>query len=306
MENIHHLVISGGVSYGLTFYGSMNHFIRENIIDLSNIQTIYCTSAGALISTVIALKHDLTVLDNYLINRPWHDVFKLSLERVMNCYQNRGLFGKEFVFEVLESLFRANDLDINNITLKEFYEYNHISIHIFVVKLPDFELVDLNHISHPDWKLIDAVYASSCIPPFFQPLVVHNGTKNEWYVDGGFLMTYPLNPCIKDTAEGEEGGNILGIQLKEYSGPSKLSDCNAKINLFEYLAILIGIIINRIRILMFSQEVVNTNQTLYELNIKQSLGHSMDMFSIINSSNDRKRFIEYGKTCAAQFIAEYS
>jgi predicted acylesterase/phospholipase RssA len=98
---------------------------------------------------------------------------------------------------MLEPLFRAKDLDINTITMNEFFEYTKIEHHFFTIRVQEFELVDISYKTHPDWKLLDAIYASSCIPPFFQPLYIKNEETSmiEWFADGGFLANYPMEHC---------------------------------------------------------------------------------------------------------------
>ena len=66
-------------------------------------------------------------------------------------------------------------------------------------------LVDFNHKTHANMKVIDAVYASSTLPFIFQPFWY----EDSYYLDGGLLNNYPLDICIKNGAQNED---ILGIR----------------------------------------------------------------------------------------------
>lgn len=309
-EMIRHLVISGGAIYGFTLYGCIRHLIQEGWLDMKHIQSIHCTSVGAVIATIIVLKHEFQIVDNYLIKRPWHDVFQVTLEKLISSYQTRGIFGKDFIFYILEPLFRANDLDISTITLHEFYQYSKTDIHIFTVKLPEFELVDLNHLDHPNWLLLDAIYASACIPPLFQPLC-HD---ESWYVDGGFLMNYPMLPCLKRYPTNSNGTgsddctpivDVLGVNVTEVENETKTL-LDTKMNLFEYIFLLICLVIKHLRLFTikgFETTGITLNR-VQEVPIHPSLGITFDVFKLIHSMDERKRFIEYGAECAAAFILQ--
>ena len=113
-----------------------------------------------------------------------------------------------------------------NITLKEFYEYTHIDLHIMTTELTQFELIDLSYKTHPDWELLDAVYCSSGLPLLFAPHVL----KDRIYLDGGFISNYPINRCLEDVENPDE---VLGFKRK-YQKTDETD--TPKINtLFDYL-----------------------------------------------------------------------
>jgi predicted acylesterase/phospholipase RssA len=294
-KTIKHIVLSGGVIYGFSFYGCLKHLIQENVLDMKKVESIYCTSVGSIVATVVMLNLELHIIDNYLIKRPWHNVFHISIEKLMTSYQLRGIFGKEFIYNVLDPLFRANDLNISTMTLQDFYEYTHIDMHIFVVKLPQFEMVDLNHIDYPNWLLLDAIYASACIPPLFYPLVENVESSEAMYIDGGFLMNYPLLPCMKQYPEGI----VLGINLTDNNTENKI---DSKMNLFEYIFLLIYLILKHLRLFVAMSYTSPDNNRIKEVHIPASMGVSLDVFKVMNSMDERNHFIQYGEECAKLFV----
>jgi predicted acylesterase/phospholipase RssA len=74
---IKHLVISGGGHVLFQTLGAIQHLCENNFIDISNVESIFGTSAGALIGAIICMKFDWETVNDYLIKRPWHDLFKI-------------------------------------------------------------------------------------------------------------------------------------------------------------------------------------------------------------------------------------
>ena len=78
--------------------------------------------------------------------------------------------------EIFVPLFSGKDISID-ITLQDFYDITKKEIHIFTTDVMRFEVVDISYKTHPDWKLIDAVYASSSIPIIFFAAARRKATK---------------------------------------------------------------------------------------------------------------------------------
>ena len=49
---------------------------------LEDIETIYGTSVGSIIAVILALDYDWDTLDDYLIKRPWNNVFNLMAKDI--------------------------------------------------------------------------------------------------------------------------------------------------------------------------------------------------------------------------------
>jgi hypothetical protein len=211
--------------------------------------------------------------------------------------------------EMLEPLFRAKDLDINTITMKEFYEYTKIEHHFFTIRVQEFELVDISYKTHPDWKLLDAIYASSCIPPFFQPLYIKNAetTTIEWYTDGGFLANYPMEHCIQrcvDSCEDDDihslDHTVFGFNLYDRNYMNKLS--NDKMNLIEYIYVIISILIYKITTMTKTSPKFGSDVKVHELQFSQDFKSSIDIFAMVKSTEERIHMIEHGLQCAQNFV----
>jgi len=203
-SKIKHLVISGG---GHTIYcscGAIEKLLNDDIFDCNNIETIYSTSAGGLVGTIVCLKFDWEIIKDYLIKRPWHEVYSMSVNDILGAYSKRGIYDKKY-FEILfKPLFSAKDISMN-ITLKEFYDYSNIEMHLFSLELHQFKVIDISYKTHPDLELLTALHMSCAFPVIFAPCL----TEGKCYVDGGIIMNYPLQACIDDGHLPEE---IIGFK----------------------------------------------------------------------------------------------
>ena len=81
---IKHLVISGGGPLGFRYLGALQKLQEERFWCLDDIETIYGTSIGAIIGTFICLKYDWETLNKYIIERPWHDAFKVNAKQLFD------------------------------------------------------------------------------------------------------------------------------------------------------------------------------------------------------------------------------
>jgi len=212
--NIKHIVISGGGPSLIQSISAIRYLNEKKIIDIDNIESIYGTSAGAIIGALLCMRFDWDTITDYILKRPWHEVFCVKAQNVLEAYQKKGLFDKRIIDKTFHPLFLAKDIPFD-ITLKSFYEYSHIELHIFAFEINSFVTEDISHLTHPDMKLLDAIFMSSSIPFIMTPTIV----DNKCYVDGGVSTNYPLEPCIQS---GKKTDEILGFR-NNYSDYQKTS-----------------------------------------------------------------------------------
>ena len=209
---IKHLVIAGGGPIGFQFLGALEHLNEKGFWKLEDIESIYATSIGTFLAVFICLKYDWQTLNTYVIDRPWHDAFKLNGKQIFDAFYNKGLYDKKIIEITFKPLLEAKDLSLN-ITLKEFYEYSKIELHFYAFELNKFETVDISYKTHPDLLLVQAIFMSSSLPGLFAPVC----TNNNCYIDGGVMANYPLTYCLKDHPNSDE---ILGITFyRDYDKP---------------------------------------------------------------------------------------
>lgn len=190
---IKHLVISGGGQVMLQMLGAIKCLEENKFINFDDIKSIYGTSAGAIVGTLICLKFDLDTINEYIINRPWQDVFKINVEQILNSYSNKGIFDSKIIEKCFKPLFDAKDLSMN-ITLEEFYVYSNIELHFFTFEINDFQTEDISYLTHPTLSLITAIQMTCGLPILLTPVCI----ENKCYIDGGIVCNYPLNYCINN------------------------------------------------------------------------------------------------------------
>ena len=203
---IKHLVLSGGGQTMLQTLGVIQELEKANIIQRKNIKTIYGTSAGAIVATLLSFHFDWDIINDFMIKRPWQDVFPIKVQDIFDAYTNKGIFTQVVFEKFLKPLLDAKYLSLE-ITLKEFYEYSNIELHFFTFEINEFKLEDISYLTHPDIKLICALQMTCAIPVLVTPVCI----ENKCYIDGGMVCNYPVSYCIEKNINIDE---ILGIKNK--------------------------------------------------------------------------------------------
>ena len=120
---IHHLILSGGGVSGLASLGSLHELIKLKYININEIKTIHATSVGCIISLLLCfykLNIDNESIKDYFIQRPFHELYKINIEQIINLYHSKGLFDEKSCKDLLKPFFNTIDLDLN-ITMKQLY-----------------------------------------------------------------------------------------------------------------------------------------------------------------------------------------
>ena len=225
MPIIKHLVISGGGPTMIQTLGSVQHLEENKFIDINKIETIYGTSAGAIIGVLICLKYDWTTLYDYIIKRPWQEVFPINIQNIFDAYTKKGIFDDKTIIKCFKPLLDAKDISMN-ISLKEFYEYSKIELHMFSFEVNTFQIEDISYLTHPELSLITAIQMSSALPVLVTPICI----EDKCYIDGGITCNYPLKYCIDSGKNTEE---ILGFKNK-YEDYNK-NRINSSSSLLEFI-----------------------------------------------------------------------
>jgi predicted acylesterase/phospholipase RssA len=246
--------------------------------DLKNIESIYGTSIGSIFAVIVSLGYDWETLDDYIIKRPWQNVFNFNMQNIFAVFHKRGIFDVKILEETFLPLFKGKDIDIN-IALKGFYEMNHIEMHFFSVNINDFSLVDFSYKTHPEWRLVDAVFASCGLPILFQPII----EDNICYSDGGMMSNYPVSNCINNGADPE---TIFGICRKPILRMK--CDITSESSLFDYI---INIFYKTIERVLNNQERPKIKHEIYVHCPPLSIS---DVFDTSSKMEERMRLVQLG------------
>lgn len=288
MQIIKHIVIPGGPLFGFSYYGALEYLGQQNILKIEDITTIHATSVGTIVGTLLCLKYNWIELDNYIINRPWQNVFKFTLYSIISSFKNNGIFGIDIIQEIFLPLFNAKEIPID-ITMKDFYDICNIELHFFTLDVNNFTLIDLSYKTHPDWTLIESIYCSCCLPILFKPFC----KDNIFYTDGGILANCPIKQLFENQVISPKSDEVLRINIDSI----ELSD-DKSITLIQYIIIIISKIFNFIQNLN-----IGTTYKVHDVFIKHKFIPINDIHSIINKPDTRESLINYGKECSKEYIA---
>ena len=306
---IKYLVMSGGGPVGFLEYGILKHLSKMNIIKHSNIKSIYATSIGTLIALIFSLQFDWDWMDDFLVKRPWHNLVNITSNDYLNLFNLKGLLNISAIVDAIKPLLLAKDIDIN-ITLKELYELTNIDLHLFTVNLNKFCKIDLNYKSHPDLKLIEAMYMSMSVPILFQPIFYNN----EYYLDGGMLVNCPLNECfytekcnadeilalINDKRHPLDTSNNFYIENNYFTDNDNSDTITKDTNLLNFLLYIFKASFKKIMLLenettIDIKNIINICLTEYSTDIKY-------WNYVFHNLPERQRLLEMGVELSKKFI----
>ena len=227
---IKHLVISGGGPSGLLAYGIASQLAKKGFWHLSDIKSMYGCSIGAYVSVLLAIGYEWDWLDDYFIKRPWEKLAAASTTRLTDIYAKKCLLNEHFCTEAITPLLRGKELS-ESITLKEFYTYNQIEIHMYATNINSarLEKIDISYKTHPELALVKAVRMSMAFPVIFEPILL----EEFCYVDGGLLNNFPLNDCLEQQQCPVD--EILGFKNQ---WQNQKQNINEKSSIFDFLLML--------------------------------------------------------------------
>lgn len=192
VENIKHLVLSGGGMLGISYIGLVK-YLEEKLPNpiKNNLQSITCCSAGAIFGTLIAIGYTYNEMITIVKNMNFKEYINVNAESIINFMKLKGLeSGKIFINFIKKCI--KDKLGNEDITFREIKAKFNIDLQIGVTNLTKsiFEL--MNSINTPDIPVHKAISASIAIPFVFEPIVI----GNDVFCDGGILNNLPIENLI--------------------------------------------------------------------------------------------------------------
>jgi predicted acylesterase/phospholipase RssA len=221
---IKHLVISGGGPIMVQVLGAIQYLEQNQFVIMDNIETIYGTSAGAIVGILICLKFDWETINDYIIKRPWHDVFPFKVQSIFDAYTKKGVYDIKTIEKCFKPLFDAKDIPMD-INLEDFYKLTNVELHMFSFEINEYKIQDISHITNPKLSLLLALQMTSALPLLITPVCM----DDKCYIDGGMSCNYPLSYCIES---GKNPDEILGFKNKY--GENK-NFINSESNILDFL-----------------------------------------------------------------------
>lgn len=286
---IKHLVISGGGPIMFQILSAIQELEKNNFLDMKNIESIYGTSAGAIIAVIVSLKFDWETVNDYLIKRPWKDVFPVKVQNIFEAYTKKGLFDIKTIEKCFKPLFDAKDISLD-ISLEDFFKLTNIEIHMFTFEMNEYKTQDISYKTHPTLPVLTAIQMSCALPVLVTPVCI----DDKCFIDGGIGCNYPLNYCIETVKETDTILGFKNIYCDEktiINGESTLLDYLLK---FIFKAVLN---LDNYDIQPIIQNQVTFDVTRLTLDILKSALSSVDT---------RRELFEKGKLSAKNFLDNLS
>lgn len=221
---IKHLVISGGGPVLIQILSAVQELERKEYLRMNDIETIYGTSAGAIIGVMLSLQFEWETLNDYILKRPWQDVFAITVHHILDAYAKKGIFDLDTIEKCFKPLFDAKDISLG-ITMDDFYRHTNKELHLFSFEINAYKVVDISHKTHPTLPLLRALQMSCALPILVSPVCL----DDKCFMDGGVGCNYPLSFCIE---AGNAPDDILGFKNK-YSSEQSIVDASS--TLLDYL-----------------------------------------------------------------------
>jgi predicted acylesterase/phospholipase RssA len=207
------LVISGGGPTLIQTLGSLQQLEKDQLIDLRKIESIYGTSAGAIVGIIVCLKYDFETIYEYIVKRPWQNVFQIKIEDIFDAYTKKGIFDIKTIEKCFKPLFDEKEISID-INFEDFYKKTNIEFHLYAFDINEYKVEDMSYITHPKLSLLKGIQMTCGIPILMKPVCI----DNKCFIDGGILCNYPLNYAIQS---GKNADEILGFKNKYNANASE-------------------------------------------------------------------------------------
>ena len=243
------------------------------------------TSAGAIIGVILSLKFDWETINDYIIKRPWQDVFPIKVQNILDAYTKKGIFDIKTIEKCFKPLFDAKNIPID-INLENFYKLTNIELHIFSFEVNQYKIEDISYKNYPNLSLMKAIQMTCALPILVTPVCI----DNKCFMDGGVGCNYPLNFCIES---GKNSDEILGFKNK-YSDEKSFVSTDS--TLLDY-------VLN-----FLFKAIFNVNNNYIQPNIKNEVicDASYLTFDILKSALSnievRQNLFEKGKQSSIKFL----
>jgi|SRR5271154_567255 len=217
------LVLSGGSTKGIAHIGGIQRLVEKKLIDLSKLQALAGSSAGALIGCLVTV--------GFTIEEIWEFILCLNMQKLVNpdifmFLKKCGLDTGQTIYNLIEEIL-TQKTGIKHINFRQLYEITKIHFTVVGSCLTTKEIIYYDYINMPNFKVSTAIRISIGMPGFFVPVII----DGKQYIDGAILNDYPMN-LFSDKLDETIGILICDEYDTEYKCPEQYF--MAIINLFKY------------------------------------------------------------------------
>lgn len=281
---IKNIVVGSGAQDIVIFLGILDELIKSDHIKLENIESLYGTSAGAVLLFVIALKPDWETFVEYAVKRPWEKITNRATKALFHVFNDKGILDMDLLEDFFLPLLKSIGLK-KTITFKELYEYSKIEYNVYSFNLNTFKGECFNHINTPDLQVIKGVYMSCSLPIVCKPLYYNN----SYYLDGGLELDCPIDKCLNE----KEYDETICIRKLCKTRPLK-NTLNEESSLIDYL-------------LMILNKMISYRRDMDDLSFKNTIisyGKEAwyEIFHVFSDEKMRNEKMEEGRALSREYL----
>ena len=196
INNIKHLVLSGGGFLGFGYIGTFRYL--EDITIIKNIKTITGCSAGAIFGSLCAVNYTSIEMEKIITEANFKKYINISADSILNFLMIKGLSNSNEFVEFIRYLMK-NKTNNPDITFKEVYDIYGINLQIGVSNLTQYKFELFNYKNKPNLPIVLAIKASIAIPFLYEPVII----DNDIYCDGGLLNNLPMDIISQDITSND-------------------------------------------------------------------------------------------------------
>jgi predicted patatin/cPLA2 family phospholipase len=194
------LVLSGGGIKGSYFLKNLK--LIDNLCGLTNIKKFVGSSVGGIVLYILALGFNINEMIKLFIEINFEKMQNINLQ---NLFVNYGLDNGE-KFYAFYKLLLQKKFGRDTMTFKELYDLTGNYLCFTGTNLNKKSREYFSPEETPDLDIILGLRITTCIPPYFTPIIL-NG---DYYIDGALYDNLPMS-YIKLKGWNEE--NVIGMIL---------------------------------------------------------------------------------------------
>ena len=292
------IVCEGGGVKGIALLGAI-YYLEEKGYTFEHFAG---TSAGAIVSSLLAVGYTGKDLKNMLLNINFTDFYeknKLTLlpfiGPTVSLFKNKGLFSGNKIEEYLNNLYKAK----GKTKFKDIAKNGESPLKVIasditnkrLIVLPD-DLKDYN-IDPMEFNIAKAVRMSISLPFYFNPVILKNGKEASYIVDGGILSNFPI--WLFDV-EGTPKWPTFGLKLLSDNDLKKNHPNNS--NLITYSCDLIDTILAN-----SDEAFLNNKDSVRTIKIRT---YNIGTIDFAISKDQYLTLFNSGYKCAKEFLAKWN
>lgn len=241
--NYTNLVFEGGGMKGIAYAPIPSILATLGI--LSGIKKIAGTSAGSIISLLIALKYNPNNIETILYNLDFNDFkdYDFYTPKIYSFLYRKGIYTGRKLEKWIKLLVQYK-LGNKNATFLDLKKKNNIELVITGTSTKYNKTVYFSYKTYPDFPLWLAVRISISIPGYFTPINImdyisnYPEFKDDLFVDGGIFNNYPI--WIFDNSESYEFSKFHKSVRDDTLGFKLVSSKSGTIEIPDYLPSIVG------------------------------------------------------------------